>query len=424
MKNIMYKLAIKGGTKQISTPLPHEIWPPKAQQDELDELAAQRNIDIGIKGRTGPIKEFEELFLKFLEHKAKYAVTFNSGTSALLASYFSIGIEEDDEVIGPALTYHAALSPIYFLKGNPVLVDIDINTRCIDPSKIEAAITERTKAIAVVHQWGYPADMDAVLKIAEKYKLLVVEDCSHAHGSKYKGKLCGTFGDVAAFSLQTNKAIFAGEGGIFITNNEKFYNRATLLGHYRDRSRLEITDPDYQKYWVTGFGLKLRMSPFNAIVAKHSLKHFPNRMQQKHKCLKYFAERLKEVDYIDAPQISDDIDMGAWYGFKPIYRKENLNNISREELITILQAEGMEVNDPSGPTLSTQPLYSETTDLMYPNRLGKKPNKSESTPNARYVEDNALSLPTFWDWERDKQIIDSYIDTFKKVKSNISEYSS
>lgn len=416
----MKELAINGGKKMVTVSHPHEIWPPKAGIKELFEIAIQRNKDIGIKGKTGPIKEFEDLFARFLDKQVKYQITFNSGTSALFAAYFALNLNEEDEVIGPALTYHAALSPLYTLKINVVLVDIDPKTRCIDVNKIEEKITNKTRAITVVHQWGHPVDMDKVLKIAQKYNLKIVEDCSHAHGSEYKGKLCGTFGDTAVFSLQTNKAMFAGEGGILVTNNDDIYYRATLLGHYRDRSREEIKDIEYKKYWVTGFGLKLRMSPFNAIVAKYSLYRFPKIIKQRHKCLNYFNEKLKEINFIEPIYIAPYAYMGAWYGFKPLYLKNKLNNISREKLIEVLRAEGLEVSDPSGPVLSTQPLYFEEESVMY-HGLIKKPNIVSDTPNAVFVEKNALSFPTFSNFKRDKKIIDQYIKAMKKVQENTAE---
>ena len=258
------------------------------------------------------------------------------------------------------------------------------------------------------------------MAVAKKHNLKVIEDCSHAHGSKYKDKLCGTFGDITVFSLQTNKAIFAGEGGILVTNNEEFYYRATLLGHYRDRSKKEVSDPEYQKYWVTGFGLKLRMSPFNAIVAKHSLFRFPKLIENRHKCLNYFNERLKEISYIEPVYVADYAYMGAWYGFKPLYIKGKLHNISREKLIAVLSAEGVEVSDPSGPMLSTQPLYLEISGKMYPS-LNKKSNDPTITPVAKILQDDALSFPTFSDYKRDKKIIDQYILALKKVESLLQE---
>src|SRR5690606_10076033 len=125
--------------KIVTYQMPHEIWPPEPDKDELKDLANQRKKDISIKGKSGPIKELEEKFLIFLENQRKYCISFNSGTSALLAAYFAIGIQEGDEVIGPALTFHAAMSPLFILKGVPILVDVDRNTRCIDPKLIEAA---------------------------------------------------------------------------------------------------------------------------------------------------------------------------------------------------------------------------------------------------------------------------------------------
>src|SRR5258708_18799144 len=190
------QLAINNGSKAVKQKHPHFVWPPKSKKVELIDLMKQRDKDISIKGRSGTIKELEDKFIKFLDNKRKYAITFNSGTCALLAAYFAAGIDEGDEVIAPAITYHAAITPLYFLKANPILVDVDPQTFCINPALIEKAITKKTKAITVVHQWGHPADMEPIIKIAKKYRLLIIEDCSHAHGSLYKGIKVGLFGDI------------------------------------------------------------------------------------------------------------------------------------------------------------------------------------------------------------------------------------
>lgn len=412
------ELAILGGEPSVTIPHPHKKWPPDASLAELEELSQQRNLDISIKGRRGPIFSFEEAFLHFLKNEVKYAITFNSGTSALLAAYFALGIEEGDEVIGPCLTYHAALSPLFLLRATPVLVDIDINSRCIDPRKIESAITPKTKAITVVHQWGHPADMDSIMTIAKKHALYVIEDCSHAHGSKYKGQMCGTFGNVAVYSLQANKAVFAGEGGILVTNSAVINDRATLLGHYRDRSKENVVDPAMQKYHVTGFGQKLRMSPFNAVVAKHALLNFPAIKEERHQCLHYFNKRLSQVSYIDPLMLENDIDMGAWYGFKPLYIPERNLEISRDLLILALKKEGVEISKPSGPLLSTLPLYSIDESPLFPSLTEGKREQQTNYPVGKFVDQHALSLPTFYSWKHHKPIIDQYIDAFIKVGNN------
>lgn len=415
------KLAINGGKKAVKNKKEHDKWPPNAGYKELLELSRQRNSDIGIKGKTGPVKEFEEMFLKFMENKVKYAITFNSGTSALLASYIAVGITEGDEVIGPALTYHAALSPLHILKAKVVLADVEKDSRCISPESIKKLITKNTKAITVVHQWGHPADMEKILKIAKKHDLKIIEDCSHAHGSKYKNQLVGTFGDVATFSLQTNKTVFAGEGGILVTNNEEFHDKATLVGHYRDRSKEEIRNPNLQKYWVTGFGLKLRMSPFNAIIAKYSLKNFRKIVKNRHKCLKYLSERIeKEINYIDPPLISKHIYMGGWYGYKPIFKSEKLNNVPRERFVEIAQEEGMQISIPSGKLLSKQPLYNKKHTELFP-QFERYQNNPENTPNAKFLESNSLSFPTFSNWKKDEKIIDQYINALKKIELIINK---
>jgi dTDP-4-amino-4,6-dideoxygalactose transaminase len=410
----MTQLALHGGPPAVDFPQPHEIWPPEADADELGALAAQRNLDIAISGSAGPIRGLENDFLAFLDGRVRYAVTFNSGTSALLAAYFAVGVQDGVEVVGPALTYHAALSPVYALKGAVVLVDIRPDTRCIDPDRIEEKITDRTRVITAVHQWGHPCEMDRIIAIAERYGLTVIEDCSHAHGSRYKGRLCGTFGAAAVFSLQANKAVFAGEGGILVTNSDAVHDRATLLGHYRDRARDEVSDPRLQRYWVTGFGLKLRMSPFNAIVARHSLAYFDERMKNRHQCLHYFRQRLADVDYLEPVTVDPDAYMGAWYGFKPLYRPEVLGGLPRADLIRALRAEGVEVSTPSGPCLATLPLYADEVSVMDSGHR-QRPNRPEDYPVALDVERRSLSLPTFSDWARDRAIIDQYVDAFLKV---------
>lgn len=410
------KLAIYGGNKIIKSKTEHAKWPPNGSKKELKSISQQRNIDISIKGRTGPIKEFEEMFLRFLNNKVKYAITFNSGTSGLLAAYIAIGLTEGDEVIGPALTYHAALSPLHLLKVKVVLADVNKESRCIDPSAIEKLITKNTKALVVVHQWGHPADMDKIKKITKKYNLKIIEDCSHAHGSVYKEKLCGTLGDVAVFSLQTNKAIFAGEGGILVTNSQTIYERATLVGHYRDRSKKEIKNNRYYKYWVTGFGLKLRMSPFNAIVAKFSLEQFPKIIKDRHKCLNYLSKKIKQnIDYIEPPFIANNVYLGAWYGYKPIYKPEFLKNISRDKFVEIANAEGMQITAPSGGILSDQPLYNLKHTELFP-EFQRHINLSEDVKNALFLDKFSLSFPTFSNWKNDKKIIDKYIKILIKIK--------
>lgn len=413
--NAEKNLAIFGGLQICTTPLPHDVWPPEPHAEELHELVEQRRQDISIKGRSGIIETFENEFLEFLGNRRKYAVTFNSGTSALQAAYLAIGISPGDEIIGPALTFHAALTPSFLLGAEIRLVDVDVNTRCIDPTEIEQAITPRTKAITVVHQWGHPADMDPILEIAARHNLKVVEDCSHAHGSTYKGQPVGTLGDIAVFSLQAAKMIYAGEGGILVTDNQTLHDRAVLLGHYRDRSRDEILNPSLQRFWVTGYGQKYRMSPLNAVVARHALREFPKRRDERHRCLNYFKQRIdQEVPYLETQRIETWANMGAWYGFKPLYKSERLNGLPLKDFLSIVTAEGLEISKASAPVLASQPLFTESHNPLT-GALRRVINDRLIFKNANTLEQEQLSMPTFTDWSRFRPLIDEYIAVLKKV---------
>lgn len=353
--------------------------------------------------------------MKFLGGDVQYAITYNSGTSALLAAYFALGVQDGVEVLGPALTYHAALSPVYALKGTVVLVDVAADTRCIDPDDIERWITPATRVLTVVHQWGHPCDMDRIMEIARRYGLAVVEDCSHAHGSQYKGRLCGTFGDVAVFSLHANKTVFAGEGGILVTSRQDVHDRATLLGHYRDRSRDCVIDPGLRRHWLTGYGLKLRMSPFNAIVANHSLAAFDSRARERRTCLEYFRRKLAGVRCLEPVYVAPYAGMGAWYGFKPLYRPEAIGGMPKSALLDVLRAEGMQVDPlPPGTLLAALPLYREPSTGMFAGHHARS-NDPAAYPVAREIEARALSLPPFSSWETDRKTIDQYVAAFHKV---------
>jgi dTDP-4-amino-4,6-dideoxygalactose transaminase len=410
------RLALHGGPAVVSAPLPHEVWPPPPTSDELAEILWQRNHDISIKGRTGPIKALEdEARAVLVDDRPKYCVSFNSGTSALLAAYVGLGVGPGDEVIGPALTFHAALSPSFLLGATVKLVDIRRDDRCLDANKLVAAFSPRTKVVVVVHQWGHPADMAAVTAAVRGRGIKILEDCSHAHGSRLLGRPCGTFGDAAVFSLQANKAVYAGEGGLMVTDDPEVYARATLLGHYRDRCHDELSGTTHARFWATGFGQKFRMSPLNAVVARHALKRFPEVKAGRARCLSYFRERLAEVPYIEPPPVLPGVDMGGWYGFKPLVRPEWLPGVTRAVLVRAIAAEGVDISAPSGGLLAREPLFAEPTDPIHGRPRAVGAFRPGDFPVAEHVEAWGLSLPTFYNPTSDLAVIDQYIDAFIKV---------
>ena len=185
---------------------------------------------------TSPVAEqLEAEFAAY--HGVRFALSTNNGTAALHAAFFALGLGPGDEVISPSATYWATAMPVLSCGAIPVFADVDPETLCLDPADVERRLTPRTRAVVVMHSGGMPCDMDALLDIARRHRLKLVEDASHAHGATYRGRKVGTFGDVAAFSLQTSKLCPAGEGGVLLTDDAAVFRRATALGHYERLGR-------------------------------------------------------------------------------------------------------------------------------------------------------------------------------------------
>ncbi len=173
------------------------------------------------------IKQFEDKFSEYCG--VNYGVSCSSGTAALHLALEAMGIGKGDEVIIPTFTMIASCNAIIYAGAKPVLVDSELKTWNIDIGKIEEKITNKTKAIMVVHTYGHPVDMDKLREISAKHNIQIIEDAAEAHGAEYKGRKVGSLGDVACFSFYANKIITTGEGGMIVTNNEKWAERVRLL---------------------------------------------------------------------------------------------------------------------------------------------------------------------------------------------------
>lgn len=185
-------------------------------------------IETGWISSEGPfVKKFEQNFADRV--KRKYGIAVTNGTAALDAAVEALDIGHGDEVIMPTFTIISCIGQIIRAGAKPVLVDNDPETWNMDVTQIEAKITPQTKAIMVVHIYGLPVDMDPVLKIAERHGLKIIEDAAQMHGQTYKGKPCGSFGDISTFSFYPNKHITTGEGGMLVTNNEQLFEDCRSL---------------------------------------------------------------------------------------------------------------------------------------------------------------------------------------------------
>src|SRR5258708_1290783 len=208
-------LALLGG-KPVLRQHPSYTWPPITPQDA--QLVADMVLrgELSYYGREGHARELEDKFAAYLG--VQHCLATSSGTAALHSAFFGLGLEPGDEVVAPTYTFLATVMPLFVANGIPVLVDAERTTGNLDPAQLEQHVTDRTRAIVVTHLWGNPVDMLAVMDVARRHRLAVVEDCSHAHGARCNGRPVGTFGDVSVFSLQGKKLVAAGQGGLLVTN--------------------------------------------------------------------------------------------------------------------------------------------------------------------------------------------------------------
>jgi len=327
----MAKLAIKGGKKAIKHTIPQ--WPVWDKREEKALLDALHKSDWG--GYPPPntfTKSFCDKFAK--KHDAEYCFTNASGTVALMLACQAVGIGWGDEVIVPALTFVATASCAMVLDALPVFVDVLPGTLCIDPDKIEAAITPRTKAIIPVHLGAHACEMDKIMRIAKKHNLFVIEDCAHAHGMKYKGISAGGWGHINCFSFQSSKVMTAGEGGACLTNEEKYYDEVMVLTNAGRKGPREGTKVDT-------LGWALRMTEFQAALLEVGLDRlFKVQMPTKQKNYKYFAKRINAVPGLSTLPDDPNITRKSGYGFITMY-DETRFGVKRDLVVKALEAEGV-----------------------------------------------------------------------------------
>jgi dTDP-4-amino-4,6-dideoxygalactose transaminase len=292
----MLELAILGGTPIRTDPYP--AWP---EYDERDLEAVARVIrSRNWGGFPYPGPNSAAFAQKFAELQGGgYAVLMANGTITMEVALRASAIGWGDEVIVPACTFQATAAAPMAAGAIPVIVDIDPDTFCIDPKKVEAAITHRTRAIIPVHLASQAADMDAILEIAERHDLVVIEDCAHAHGGRWNGKGLGTIGHFGSFSLQSSKTLTTGEGGVLLCRTAETAARAASLIDCGRPHSLEFPFREVESLkdgeQIFTMGANYRMSEIQAALGLVALERFPQQMAQRIELRSYLEESLSEI---------------------------------------------------------------------------------------------------------------------------------
>ncbi|MFC1630128.1 UDP-4-amino-4,6-dideoxy-N-acetyl-beta-L-altrosamine transaminase [Patescibacteria group bacterium] len=314
---------------------------------DIKEVAKALKTDWITQGSK--IAEFEKTVAKYCG--AKYAVAVSSGTAALHLAYTVVGTKPGDEIITTPLTFAATANTIVHCGGEPVFVDVESDSLNINPELIEGSITSKTKAIVPVDFAGHPCDYKDILKIAQKHKLLIIEDAAHALGSIYRGKKIGNFADMTILSFHPVKAITTGEGGMVLTNNKSFYEKLKVLRHH---GIIKKPEKGGWYYEIENPGYNYRITDFQCVLGLSQLKKLDKFIKRRREIVAKYNQAFKDIKGIIIPKERNYVK-SAWHIY-PIQLNLQKIKVDRRKIFENLRKERIMVQIHYIP-LHLQPFY-------------------------------------------------------------------
>ena len=402
----MSELAIHGGPKAKPTPY---HTPNRYGEMELRHLAEAIETGKLMYHAGDKVREFQEGVQKAFD--VAHCVMVTSGTAAIHAAMAAIGVAEGDEVITTPMVDAGAIAGILAQHAIPIFADIDIETVTLDPEKVEPLITERTKAIMVVHMSGNVADMDAFMRIGEKHGIHIVEDCSQCHGGRWKGKVAGTIGSVGAFSMNESKHMSGGEGGFLITNDAQAADLARLFSDktYRRKGVTRGSEP------IPWLGINYRPTCLTGAMGVAQLARLPENIARRAAIAKQYYGNLADLPHFRLPRVYDGAEPNWW----PMPSRYEGDTPTRDEILKALTAEGLVIRVgmcPADNMLRTELIQKKR---FYP-LTGRVPHfwrktryDPDSCPNVDRLGETALRLPVDQRYTDDD--IAQTIEGFRKV---------
>jgi dTDP-4-amino-4,6-dideoxygalactose transaminase len=382
----------------------------RASIGEEESLAVLEVLRSGWLTSGPKVAEFESVFARFTG--ASNAITVNSCTAAMHLALAACGIGAGDEVIVPTMTFAATGEVVQYFKARPVLVDSAKDSFHIDPEQIERAITRRTRAIVPVHFAGYPCDMDAILEIARKHHLNVIEDAAHSFPARYKGRMIGTLGNITCFSFYATKTITTGEGGMITTENPEYAERMRILslhGISRDAWNRYSAKGTW-RYDILEAGFKYNLTDLQAALGLAQLAKAEALRQRRAAIAKRYTARLQSMDAFSPPPDLDSDDH-AWHLY--VVRVNTLSlQITRDQVIEELKMRGI------GTSVHFIPLHLHS---LYRDSFGYR---SGQFPNAERHFEGAISLPIFPDMSEDEinRVMDALQDISLRFRRTIGRH--
>lgn len=326
---------------------------PDISEREVEAVAAVlRSSRLSLGPKLG---EFEEALARYIG--VSHAVGVSSGTAGLHLCMRASGIREGDEVIVPSFTFVAAANAIRYERATPVFVDIDPRTLNLDPERVEAAVTPRTRAIVVVHTFGYPAAMKEILDLADRRGLLVFEDACEAIGAECDGRKVGGFGTAGVFGFYPNKQITTGEGGAVVTRDGEFAKKVKAL---RNQGRYDTGD------WLQHeeLGFNYRLSELNCALGLAQLQRIEEILRRRETVARQYAEHLSSLDSIVLPQAAHPHGRISWFVYV-VRLAERFTRQQRDAVIRQLTSRGIQCGRYFAP-VHRQPCYADWAQLSMP----------------------------------------------------------
>jgi perosamine synthetase len=405
-RNASYLPAILGGEKAVTKDHTSVTqWPVLTAEDEQAVLSVMRDGNIS----THPvIRDLEKDYASLTNRR--YALAHNNGTAALLAAFFSIGLQPGDEVLVPSATFWASVLPMLWVGAVPVFCESETQRMGIDPEDLERKITAKTRAIVVVHLWGLPCKMSRIFDIAARHNLKIIEDASHAHGACWRGRPAGSLGDVSVFSLQGDKLSPAGEGGMLLCDESCYFEKAACLG---DITRINELPSPARRFAATGFGMKTRIAPVSAAIARGQVQRLASANAQRNKNLVYLSRKLEGLGF-DTFMPPDYIQR-VYFEYLIRYNP-GICSLTAEKFCRVLALEGCHVQTPRYPLLHQQPFFTEGAfrQILRPDpSMLSRPYGQVSLPRTESANQWLFRLPAFPG--KDNGILDQYIQAFEKV---------
>lgn len=349
------------------------IWDPATDEERVIKV-----LRSGIWSRATVVDEFEKKWAETIGTKRCLATT--NGTYALITSLRQLDVGAGDEVIVPPYTFIATIEAVLMVGAIPVFVDTNPATFQIDADKIEEKITSRTNAILPVHILGLPADMEKIMAIARKNKLLVIEDACQAWLAEINNKKAGTFGDAGCFSFQNSKNIPIGEGGAIVSDNDEFMDRCFSF-HNFGRPHGKVVGTVSGEYVI--LGTKCRTTEYQAAIGLAQLKRLEEQTKHREENAEYLRAQLKDILGILPYELYDNVTRAIFHIFPFRYKKEQFHNLSRSKFLEALSAEGIPCSGGYAP-LNNMPYLKDA----FQSKNFQKVYPKEMLDFDRYVERN------------------------------------